>query len=79
MLSHDNSSSGVAAKGQKLMPEILPLHAKALFDYASTCKRATARDFPGSLAYRFNAAPISSTDQGGGKRRRAPIVLGLLA
>jgi hypothetical protein len=35
MLSHDNSSLGVVAKDQKLMPEILALHAKALFDCAS--------------------------------------------
>jgi len=34
-IGHDNSSSGVAAKGQKLMPEILSLHARSLFDYDS--------------------------------------------
>ena len=29
-ISHDNSSSGVVAMGQKLMPEILPLHGQSV-------------------------------------------------
>jgi hypothetical protein len=34
MLSHDNASSVVSVKSQKLTPEILALRAKSLFDYA---------------------------------------------
>jgi hypothetical protein len=33
MLSHDNASSVVAVKSQKLTPEIPALRAKSLFDY----------------------------------------------